>query len=40
MSDRWLNKQHEEIKDRARQRRLAQMAQAEQLRQQRRERSQ
>lgn len=32
MSDRWLNVQHEEVKDRNRRAREAQMAEAERLR--------
>lgn len=32
MSDRWLNKQHDEIKERNRLARVAQMAEAERLR--------
>jgi hypothetical protein len=32
MSDKWLNRQHDEVKERNRQQRLAQMAEAERLR--------
>lgn len=37
MSDKWLNRQHDEVKERNRQRRMAEMAEAERLRAQRRE---
>lgn len=38
MSDKWLNRQHDEVKERNRLQRLAQMAEAERLRAQRRQR--